>query len=190
MTNLSKEDIVKYLFKIKLNFENSYATSNDFERQLLVESWYEALCEYPKELCDAAVNNALKKATFVPRIGNIVEEIENLINQNCKSDEELWVTLTSVLPKAYEYSKYLVYEHYYAWANAKLTELFNSLDPELKAYLVNYSTLVELSEMANESLKYEKARFFKQLPTLRKHCMQQNKLQLLQSAFHTKLLKN
>lgn len=181
MAALSKEDIVKYLIKIKLNFENSYATANDFERQLLVESWYEVLCEYPKELCDIAVNNALKRAKFAPRLGDVTEEIENLINVNSMSDEELWLQLTSVLSKSYEVSRYLAYEHYYAWANARLTQIFNSLEPEIKTYLVNYSTLVELSEMEEDSLKFEKSRFFKQLPTLRKRCLKQKETALLQA---------
>ncbi len=43
MTELKREDIIKYIIKIQLNFENSYLTSNDLERELLVESWYEAL---------------------------------------------------------------------------------------------------------------------------------------------------
>lgn len=190
MSALSKEDIVKYLIKIKLNFENSYATANELERQLLVESWYEVLCEYPKELCDVAVNNALKRAKFAPRLGDITEEIENLINKNSKSDEELWVQLMSVLTKAYEYSRYLTYEHYNAWASAKLTDLFNSLDPEIKTYLVNYSTLVEISEMTVDDLKFEKVRFFKQLPSLRKRCVKQKESTLLESTVSALRLNN
>ena len=175
MTPLSKEDVVKYIIKIKLNFENAYTASTDLERQLLTESWFEALCTYPKEICDQAVNNALKKAKFAPRLGDITEEIENILNADSKTDEELWAELVSTLPRIYEISRYLRYSQYAAWAHTKLTEVFNSLDQMLQTYLVNISTLVELSELEEDSLKFEKARFFKQVPNLRKRVIEQKK---------------
>lgn len=178
MTQLTIDDIVKYIVKIKLNFENAYVTANDFERQLLAESWYEALCEYPKEICDQAVNNALKNAKFAPRLGNITEEIENILNAGAKSDEELWAELINSLPKVYEISRYCTYAQHYKWANERLVEIFNSLDKMLQTYVVNTSTLIELSEMSEENLKFEKARFFKQTPNLRRRYTEQKKSQL------------
>ncbi len=43
------------------------------------------------------------------------------------------------------------------------------MDGTLKLYVVNVSTLVEISELTPDSLPYEKARFFKQMPVLRKN---------------------
>jgi len=169
MTKLNKEDIIKYIVKIQLNFENAYPTSGDFERELLLESWYEVLNLYPKEVCDVAVNNALKRAKFAPRLGDICEEIEKLLKSDAKSDEELWAELNYVLGKVYDVSRYLHYGQYYNWANYKLNEIYEALDDDLKLYVVNVSTLVELSEMTSEALTYERARFFKQMPILKKH---------------------
>lgn len=169
MKALEREDIIKYLIKIQLNFENSYVTSNELERELLVESWYEALCEYPKEVCDRAVNAALKKAKFPPRLGDITEEIDKIIHSKAATDEQLWAELVSVLPRTYDVSRYLRYPQYYNWANAKLSEIYGKLSEELKLFVVNVSTLVELSEMPAESLQYERSRFFKQMPVLKKH---------------------
>lgn len=169
MQNLQREDIIKYLIKIQLNFENAYVTSNQTERELLVESWFEALCEYPKEICDLAVNNALKRAKFAPRLGDITEEIENLLYADAHSDEQLWAELTSVLGKVYEVSRYLKYPQYVKWANAKLQDIYENLSEELKLFVVNASTLVDIAEMTDESLQFERARFFKQMPQLKKH---------------------
>ncbi len=177
MQQLQREDIVKYLIKIQLNFENAYVTSNQLERELLVESWYEALCEYPKEICDAAVNNALKRAKFVPRLGDITEEIEKLIAPETKSDEELWAELSAVLGKVYDISRYLKYPQYVTWANAKLQEIYSKLSDELKLFVVNVSTLVDIAEMSGESLQFERARFFKQMPILKKHNTQKTAAQ-------------
>lgn len=169
MAKLQREDIIKYLIKIQLNFENSYVTSNELERELLVESWYEALCEYPKEICDEAVNDALKHAKFPPRLGDVTERIETILNSHAKTDEELWAELVGVLGKVYEVSRYLAYQQYVNWAQGKLKAIYDNLDDGLKIYVVNTSSLVELSELTPEAMQFEKVRFFKQMPVLRKH---------------------
>lgn len=169
MTQLTPAAVATYIIKIQLNFENAYVTSNDTERQLLISSWYEALCEYPKEICDKAVNNALKKAKFAPRLGDITEEINNLLCADSLSDEQLWAELSAVFGKVYDISRYLTYPQYVNWANAKLNEIYSSLSDELKLFVVNVSTLVDIAEMSEESLQFERARFFKQMPQLKKH---------------------
>lgn len=179
MAKLNRQSIIIYLTKIRLNFENAYPISGDEEMDLLVESWFDALKQYPKEVCDCAVNNALKKAKFAPRLGDITEEAEKILNADLKTDEELWAELTKVLNKVYEVSRYLSYPHYVNWAQAKLTEIFKSLDKTTQAYLVNNSALVELAELSDEALRFEKTRFFKQIPTLRKRCEEREKARLL-----------
>lgn len=169
MNPLEREDIVKYLIKIQLNFENAYVTATQLERELLVESWYEALCEYPREICSQAVNNVLKKAKFAPRLGDITEEITKLLYPDAKTDEELWAELNSVLARVYDLSRYLTYPQYVKWANSKLEEIYSELSDELKLFVVNKSTLVDIAEMSPESLQFERTRFFKQMPVLKKH---------------------
>ncbi len=188
MKKLTKRDIGIYLVKINLNFENAYNFGDD-EQSLLVESWYEALSEYPKEICDRAVNNALKYARFAPKLGDIVEEIEKLMNADSKSDEELWAELMNVTAKVYDISRYLKYEQYFKNATAKLRDIYDGLSGELKLYVVNISTLIEISELPKESLPYEKARFFKQMPVLRRHAEEkQTAKKLLESISEVKKL--
>lgn len=188
MKKLTKRDIGIYLVKINLNFENAYNFGDD-EQSLLVESWYEALSEYPKEICDRAVNNALKYARFAPKLGDIVEEIEKLMNADSKSDEELWAELMNVTAKVYDISRYLKYEQYFKNATAKLRDIYDGLSGELKLYVVNISTLIEISELPRESLPYEKARFFKQMPVLRRHAEEkQTAKKLLESISEVKKL--
>ena len=188
MKKLTKRDIGIYLVKINLNFENVYNFGDD-EQSLLVESWYEALSEYPKEICDRAVNNALKYARFAPKLGDIVEGIEKLMNADSKSDEELWAELMNVTTKVYDISRYLKYEQYFKNATAKLRDIYDGLSGELKLYVVNISTLIEISELSRESLPYEKARFFKQMPVLRRHAEEkQTAKKLLESISEVKKL--
>ena len=190
MKKLTKRDIGIYLVKINLNFENVYNFGDD-EQSLLVESWYEALSEYPKEICDRAVNNALKYARFAPKLGDIVEEIEKLMNADSKSDEELWAELMNVTAKVYDISRYLKYEQYFKNATAKLRDIYDELSGELKLYVVNISTLIEISKLPRESLPYEKARFFKQMPVLRRHAEEkQTAKKLLESISEVKKLSD
>lgn len=169
MTPVTQNDIFTYIYKIQLNFDNSYQTSSVNERTLLIASWYEILCDYPKEICDKAVTNALRKAKFAPRIGDIVEEIEKLLNADKKSDEQLWAELMDVCPKVYDISRYLPYEQYFNNATKKLNEIYDGLSDDLKLFVVNLSTLIEISELTPDNLIYERARFFRQMPLLRKH---------------------
>ncbi|MCM1438042.1 MAG: replicative helicase loader/inhibitor [Roseburia sp.] len=169
MTQLTPAAVATYIIKIQLNFENAYVTSNDDERRLLIASWYEALCEYPKEICDKAVNNALKKAKFAPRLGDVTEEINALLSAGEPTDAELWAELSSVLGRVYEISRYLSYPQHVNWANGRLNEIYSGLSDELKLFIVNVSTLIEVAEMTDESLQFERARFFKQIPILKKH---------------------
>lgn len=192
MTELTPAAVATYIIKIQLNFENAYVTSNDTERQLLISSWYEALSEYPKEICDKAVNNALKKAKFAPRLGDITEEINVLLSANAPSDEELWAELSAKLGRVYDISRYLTYPQYVNWANAKLQEIYSGLSDELKLFVVNVSTLVDIAEMTDDSLQFERARFFKQIPQLKKHGAQKASVQkfLEQSKTQQALLQN
>ncbi len=168
MSALTPETIATYIIKIKLNFENAYVTTNETERLLLVTSWYDALRDYPKEICDVAVNNVLKRAKFTPRLGDITEEADKLLTPQLKSDEELWAELNSVLGRAYDVSRYLSYPQHADWSNRKLDEIYGGLSDELKLFVVNTSTLVELAEMPPEAMQYERSRFFKQMPILKK----------------------
>ncbi|MDE6373222.1 MAG: hypothetical protein K2L72_01855, partial [Clostridia bacterium] len=169
MSELTPETISTYIIKIQLNFENAYITTNETERLLLISSWYDALCDYPKEICDRAVKNVLKKAKFAPRLGDITEEADKLLSPQTKSDEELWAELNSVLGRAYDVSRYLSYPQHAEWANGKLDEIYRELSDELKLFVVNSSTLVELAEMPLDTLQFERTRFFKQMPVLKKH---------------------
>ncbi len=169
MSNLTKNDIAKYIFKIQLNFENAYRFNSDNELVLLTETWFEILNNYPKEICDVAVNNALAKAKFAPRIGDIMEEIKILNSANSKTDEELWAELMNIKYEVWDTSRYLKYPQHYKAAYNKLTKIYDNLSEELKLYAVNLSSLIDISELTEENLNYEKYRFFKNMPILRKH---------------------
>lgn len=169
MTALTPQDVNKYLATIRINFENAYKTQTSEERQILIKSWYEILKEYPKEVCDKAVINAIKNAEFAPRIGTIVKEIEKMRTAYEKTDGELWTELTNVLNSVGRIMYFGTARH---WYNGKLIEpteevqkIYAKLDPILQAYVGGVSGLVALSKA--ETLDYEKGRFVKVVETLK-----------------------
>ena len=174
MTPLTMEDVNKYITMIRINFENAYKAHTDEERQMLLQSWYAILREYPKEVCDRAVINALKNAEFAPRIGAIVREIERMQVAYEKSESELWAELKGALRVAADCAYKFRFNFVEANgltqgenAKIKLIGVFNNLSPELKEYCRNEHGLVELAQLSEEQLSYEKGRFNRMMPQLK-----------------------
>lgn len=171
---ISLQDINKYITLIRVNFENSYKTQDDTERQLLLRSWYEILKDYPKEICERAVINAIKNSEFAPRIGTVVKEIEKMRVAYEKSDEELWAELTGVLNEVsnnvYRYRFTAIdYNGKTQGDNAreKNENIFEGLSYELKEYCQNLRGLIDISNYTDEQLNFEKGRFLKIIPTIK-----------------------
>ena len=169
MTQLEKTDIHKLLVLIRANFENAYNFKTKEEATLLIEFWFDSLKGYSKELVYQAVGNAIKHSEFAPKIATVLSEIERLNSINKKTDIELWAELDDILYEVYDAAKYLRYPQQYEGAHKKIEEIYCALSDEIKLFVVNTSTLVEIAEMDGESLKFEKARFLKIIPSLREH---------------------
>lgn len=170
MTQLTAQDVNKYITTIRINFENAYKTQNDEEREILIKSWFAILKEYPKEIVDKAVINAIKYSEFAPRIGTIVKEIEKMRTAYEKSDGELWAELTDCIHNVRGYQIFAM--HDYIYENGKrvspreeVTRLYNSLAPELKDFVGGVENLKSLA--LQDTLEFEKGRFIRTMPTIK-----------------------
>ncbi|MCM1441886.1 MAG: hypothetical protein NC131_22145 [Roseburia sp.] len=188
MTKLTLKDINNYIRKIRLNFENAYSLEQG-DSIFLTANWFEILNKYPKEICDQAVNNALAKAQYAPRIGDIVREIEILLNNNHKTDEELWAELMEIKFEVYDLSRDLRYPQHYENVHNKIKTIYDNLSEELKLFLVSTSELVRFSEIPDEEIHYERSLFFKRMPILRQHTENKKKAEefLLSIENHKKI---
>ena len=175
MTAITAQDINKYITTIRINFENAYKTQTDEERQILIKSWYAILKDYPKEIVDKAVLQAIKHAEYAPRIGAIVKEIERMREAYEKSDAELWAELRGVLR---EVEKCVYCFRFNAMeengktqgdnARDRVEEIFNGLSIELKDYCRNPRGLIDVAQMSdNEITLYERPRFMRVIPTIK-----------------------
>ena len=174
MRTLTLEDINKYITMIRINFENAYKSHTKEERDMLYASWYTILKDYPKEICDKAVINAIKNAEFAPRIGTIVKEIEKMMAAYEKSESELWAELTSVLGEVDRCSHSFRYTFIDSNgltqgenARKRVQEIFDGLSQELKDYIRTAKGLQELASYTKEDLSYERGRFMRMMPEVK-----------------------
>ena len=174
MTQLTINDVNQYITMIRINFENAYKAQTAEEREMLLASWYAILQSYPKEVCDAAVLNAIKNATYAPRIGSIVNEIEKMQEAYEKTEAELWAELQGCLREvaacAYRFRFNFIEANGLTQgenAQIRVKEIFNSLSPELKEYSRNANGLIELAQLDGEQRSFEKGRFNKMMPQLK-----------------------
>lgn len=172
---LTKSTITQILELIRTAYDNVYIGKSEQDMFNLVELWYDCLKEYPQELVLQATKNAIKSCEFPPRIANVVSEVKKLQQANCKTDMELWAELDSLLYVVYDTAKDLRYPQTYASARLKLQSIYDKLSEEIKLYIVNVSSLIDLAEMSErdkESFKFEKARFLKTLPALKNQALE------------------
>lgn len=170
MAKLQKTDIPKFLMLIRVNFENAYNFKSEEEAKILVEYWYKWLKDYPQEVVRTAVENAICNSEFAPKIKNILDEADKLVNAGNKTDEELWAELCDVRWEAYnawQYCNPAYCEDTQKEGRSRLQKVWDNLSPEIKTYVVNKLGLAELGGMNSEQLQYEKARFFKSIPRIR-----------------------
>ena len=187
MTDITRKDIIKYITAIRLNFENAYKTQNDDEMEILINTWYSILSEYPKELCDRAVIDAIKHAEFPPRIGAIVKEIERMMKAFVKSETELWGDLEGILRDVRDCVYRFDFTGPYSFkdpkgpsqgdvARMRVKKLFDDLDPAIKEYCRDVRGLIKISDLSSDQLGYEKNRFLKTIPDLRERMKTRNRL--------------
>jgi hypothetical protein len=172
---LTKDHILQYITTIRLNYENAFKVQSDDERVMLINSWFAILKEYPKEVVDLAVINALRNSEFPPRIGTITKEIERLRSISEPDATALWDTLHRKLSKIGEISSMLKSTYIPLgetktqgqMAQEALDKFWNELDPMIRGYYPSTHALMELANMDYEQLEFEKGRFLRDVPKLK-----------------------
>lgn len=174
---LKKIHIVEYIALINLQFPNAYQFVTERDEDMFVNLWFEGLKNYPKEICDVAVKNAILKAEFAPKIGTVVKELESLLRSQDKSDSELWEEFTQALRDirgeltfASERYDTIIHEDTglttAGEARKRIAKVFDGLNPTLREYCGGLRGFMDLAEISESDLQFEKGRFLKQLPLL------------------------
>ncbi len=177
MMKITKTDILKYIALINLQFQNAYRFATARDEDMFISLWYEGLKGYPKELCAMAVRNAIYKAEFAPKIATIIKEAESLAESQGSSDGELWSELVSALDEIrrelpYTGERYNTVIHEDTGlttageARKLIGRVYDGLNLKLKEYCGGMRGFMDLAQMNEADLQFEKGRFLKQLPQL------------------------
>lgn len=150
--------------------------AKDADVKTLVKTWGALLHGYDDNEVMTALYMCLQTCKMPPTPADLIEKLGDMQTALELSDEELWNTLTAALPKARR--------HIYAFGftyrepngrtqgqNARIafSELWESLPDKIKAYLGGEGELIRLAQSADdEELKFERNRFLKTMPTIRK----------------------
>jgi hypothetical protein len=175
MQKITLQDINKYITTIRIEYPNAFPiqAKNETERaelyKMLCVSWFKQLEQYPKEVCDTAVMNALGSARDgkYPRIGDVKYQVERIQEACAKSDNELWAELQSVLWEVSNNVGLYRYESHEEKARKRNEEIFNSLSPEIKEYCQNIDGLTDIALCDMDKLGFERGRFIKAIPQIR-----------------------
>jgi hypothetical protein len=174
---LKINDVLGIIQTIKNTYPYSFKNLDiDDEKELENELnntanlWFALLSDYPRELVIKGFHEALKaeKVNIVPAA--IIEQIEKIENAFAKSDQELWAEFRRVLNKAndcvYKLKFKMIEENGKTQgenAQLELERLYEGLPLPLQRYCGNVSGLKDLSQLDDESLEFEKARFLKDI---------------------------
>jgi len=167
---MNKQDIIKMLTVIESLYGGKSTSELKQYIQLQANIWLEILGGYDKELVMKAFYDVCKTEKYRITPAHIVEQIEKIENAFGKSDQELWAEFRRVLNKAndcvYKLKFKMIEENGKTQgenAQLELERLYKGLPLPLQRYCGNVSGLKDLSQLDDESLEFEKARFLKDI---------------------------
>lgn len=150
--------------------------AKDTDIKALVKTWHLLLNGYPDEAVEVAFLKCLQICKVPPTPADVIEQLQAMIETNETTDEELW----SVLTKALRDTENQVYRFGFTFvqangrtegdnARAEVENIWNRLPNQLKHYLGSKGELMRMARgYNNEELKFEKTRFLKTMPTIKK----------------------
>ena len=178
---LTKTDIMQLIGMVRVHYPFNYKDFKDNDYIILRDSWYDDLKEYPKELVFKCFNEAKKVNKISVTTADIIEQIEKIKTAFGKSEQQLWAEFRTALEKAgdcvYKFKFKMIEDNGKTQgenAQEELQRLYEGLPAELQRYCGNISGLKNLSQLDDEELEFEKARFLKHIGRLKESVKIQN----------------
>lgn len=144
--------------------------------ETLVNTWNLLLKDYVDNAVDIAMLECLKTCKTPPTPADVIEQLKDFEQANRMSDEELWNKLTDAVRETdrlmYRFDFTFVEDNGLTQgqnARNKANEVWEQLPEELKSYLGGRSELLRMAKNYTEDdLHFEKNRFLKTMPAIRK----------------------
>lgn len=168
----SQKKIVEMIGSVKLIYPY-YA--KETEVKPLVKTWLLLLKDYPDEAVDKAFYKCLQTCKMPPTPADVIEQLNSMLEATGPTNEELWSKFTKaldkVLPEVSEngYIKCPLFGQTAADAHRRIEAVWNGLPERLQQYIGSKGELMRMArDYTDNDLKYEKQRFLKTMPTIKK----------------------
>lgn len=169
----SKNKIIQLIGSIKTVYPY-YAKETDLE--LLVKTWCIVLNDYEDKAVDVALLKCLQTCKMPPTPADIIEQLNAMQEANKATDEELWdcfvKALWQVERQMHRFGYTFIEECGLSQgdiAKRKVQEIWDNLPEEIKSYVGSKGELMRVArDYTDEDLKFERNRFFKTMPTVKK----------------------
>lgn len=169
----SNKKIGEVIMAIKTVYPYYTRNNTDKENATLLNTWRLLLNDYPDEAVDKAIIQCLKTCKMPPTPADVIEQLNGMFET---SDEQLWneyiQALNSVENQTYYFQFTGIEENGKSQgenAREKVNQIWQSLPEKIKDYIGGKSELIRMANAYNEEeLKFEKTRFLKSMPKIKK----------------------
>lgn len=165
----SQKKIIEMIGSVKTIYPY-YAKDTDVET--LVRTWTLLLKDYPDKAVDVAFFKCLQTCKMPPTPADVIEQLNSLVEATEPTDEELWSLYTKALNKVAAQLSYLQYPLLGETpddAHKRIEDIYSSLPERLRYYIGSKGELMRMARFYDdEDLKFEKNKFFKSMPAMKK----------------------
>lgn len=165
----SQKKIIEMIGSVKTIYPY-YAKDTDV--QTLVKTWTLLLKDYPDKAVDVAFLKCLQTCKMPPTPADVIEQLNSLADALEPTDEELWSKYTRALRKVEKemhYLRYPLFGETSDHAHKRIEDTYNALPERLKYYIGSKGELMRMArDYTDDDLKFEKTRFLKVMPTMKK----------------------
>lgn len=175
MEQVTKKYIAGLVALLKAEYPRDFESVSKETLLGKIDLWHKSLARYPKPIVDAAFQRVLETCTYPPKLANILQAVGELKEATEPTPTELWEELLKATRRATEHVRAFHYTFVEAngltqGENAKraFKAIWAQMPELLQEYCGNESGLIAFTRYSHDELAFEKGRFLKTLPTLKK----------------------
>ena len=143
--------------------------AKDADVATLVKTWAVLLKDYPDDAVSVAFYKALQTCKMPPTPADVIENLDEMAKAMGQTDEELWQVYCDALRATNTQLHRLKYPEFGVDHRQKIRDIWHGLPEKIRQYIGSEGELMRMSrDYDSEDLKYERNRFFKNMPVIQK----------------------
>lgn len=149
--------------------------AKDTDVTALVRTWALLLKDYPDQAVEVAFYKCLQTCKHPPTPADVIEHLRAMIDSTEPTDAELWDIAAATLREMDKQKYYFRFNYVDASGMSQgeramqtVDRLWDGLPQRVKRYFGSKNEMLRISGYTADELKFEKTRFFKVMPTIKK----------------------